>query len=968
MKLVAYLFISLFLSLIYFAYNLNYFSIEVNSLKNQRVEVFYQNVAGHWKSKWIVINEGKNQVSEPIGLNKINQLRIDPELNLPIQLKNISVTHIFTKLECESRDVGYKNQGDIKIENNIINFIPELGSNDPYFSIACNVSHQLTPYENPFFISSIYLLIGIFSFLIFFDFLFNYLIRKKIISKILIFFKNKPLQAILLVSLIATSIACNQVIFNGKSFVAPLGTSLIFADNPPLPSYSFKRIYDYHGSDTGATMWQHFPYSKIQGDSLRKDGEIALWNRFNGAGRTLIGQGQAMIADPINMIVSYFGANALSLDIKYVLLRFIFTISVGISVFFLTSSLKTANVIAFASPFVTFFLYRLNHPGYFTFCYAATVLLAWIIISKSRESVLGYLFLILSNWLLINSGTGKEAYILLVFNNLFGFILLNVTKLEWSEKKSKLISSIVTMISFILISSPLWFTFLSTILKETSGYHNPAVWQFSILDIFKFADNISFVLTKNSYWPAVNYFFFILFILYFILLIKKDLKFASSHLVFILYSMLCISFAFGIIPASLILKMPFLNSIHHINGTFLTALVVPFIFVASFVLKNLFELDEDIFKRYLKYAALLIAILALPILFVTKDAKFLILFLCVTFPAFFYLIKIYKQIFIYEKVTVPSILILLISIIFLFGRGAQWPDNGFGISKVLFVPSARADLIPQYPLFDKLNTLDRQPFRSISLESTLFSGYRSVYGFESIDGPDALYPARYRKLQEAMKLPYTEWNWRLKFEGNIEKYSNYLNFLNVKYVFSEKNLDHIYGEPFLKDDRIFVYIRKHVWPRAFFTNKVIPFEDNEMILLKALNAQNAPFIMAENKFLESLNDHNKYEFSVATDYLPKTNSVDFTFENKTPGFVYLGNNFDSNNFYVTLDGKVAEPFLANYTFMGLYVEKIGKHHVHVMYWPQFMSLLLKISLFGMLLMTSLLIWLLHKRKVKFNEI
>lgn len=954
--------------MIYFASNFNYFSIEINSPKNQRVEVFYQNFAGHSKSRWIVINEGGNEVSESIGLNKINQLRIDPELNLPIQIKKISTTHIFTKLECESRDIGYKNQGDIKIEKNIINFIPKPESNDPYFSIACNVAHQLMPYENPFFNNSIYLLIGIFSFLILFDFLLNSLIRKKIISKVLIFFKSKPFQAILLISVIATSIACNQVIFNGKSFVAPLGTSLIFADNPPLPNYSFKRIYDYHGSDTGATMWQHFPYSKIEGDSLRKDGEIALWNRFNGAGRTLIGQGQAMIADPINMIVSYFGANALSLDIKYILLRFIFTISIGISVFLLTSSLSTANVIAFASPFVTFFLYRLNHPGYFTFCYAATVLLAWIVISKSRESLFSYLFLIFSNWLLINSGTGKEAYILLVFNNLFGFILLNVTKLEWSEKKSKLISSIVTMISFILISSPLWFTFLSTILSGTSGYHNPAVWQFSILEIFKFADNISFIFTKNSYWPAVNYFFFILFVLYFMLAIKKDLKFTSSHLVFILYSFLCISFAFGIIPASLILKIPFLNSIHHINGTFLTALVVPFIFVASFALQNLFELDGDTLKKYLKYAAFLITILSLPILFVIKGAIFLILFLCATFAAFFYFIKKYKQIFIDENVTIPSILILLISIIILFGRGAQWPDNGFRISNALFVPSTRADLMPRYPLFDELNTLDRQPFRSISLGSTLFSGYRSVYGFESIDGPDALYPIRYRKLQEAMKLPYTDWNWRLKFEGNIEKFSDYLNFLNVKYVFSEKNLDYIYGKPFLKDDRIFVYLRKQVWPRAFFTNKAFSFEDNEMSLLRALNSKNSPFIMAENKYLKSFKAQNKYEFSVATDYLPKTNSVDFNFENKTPGFVYLGTNFDSDNFYVTLDGRIAEPFIANYTFMGLYVEKPGKHHVHVRYWPQFMSLLLKISLFGILLMTSLIIWLLHKRKLRQNEI
>jgi hypothetical protein len=432
--------------------------------------------------------------------------------------------------------------------------------------------------------------------------------------------------------------------------------------------------------------------------------------------------------------------------------------------------------------------------------------------------------------------------------------------------------------------------------------------------------------------------------------------------------MLCISFAFGIIPASLILKIPFLNSIHHINGTFLTALVVPFIFVASFALKKLFELDGGTLKKYLKYAALLITILSLPILFATKAAIFLIFFLCVTFIAFFYFIKKYKQIFIDEKVTIPSILILVISIIILFGRGAQWPDNGFRISNALFVPSTRADLMPRYPLFDELNTLDRQPFRSISVGSTLFSGYRSVYGFESIDGPDALYPIRYRKLQEAMKLPYTDWNWRLNFEDNIEKSFNYLNFLNVKYVFSEKNLDHIYGEPFLKDDRIFVYVRKYVWPRAFFTNKAISFEDNEMSLLKELNSRNAPFIMAENKNLKSLKVHNKYEFSVATDYLPKTNSVDFVFENKTPGFVYLGNNFDSNNFYVALDGKVAEPFLANYTFMGIYVEKPGKHHVHVRYWPQFMSLLLKIAFFGILLMTSLIIWLLHKRKLKQNEI
>ena len=75
-----------------------------------------------------------------------------------------------------------------------------------------------------------------------------------------------------------------------------------------------------------------------------------------------------------------------------------------------TPALSAALIVALAAPFIGFFLYRINHPAFFSLCYAPWPLYFLVRIAQAdtRRSVsLGCLGLIIANLALMNSGTVK---------------------------------------------------------------------------------------------------------------------------------------------------------------------------------------------------------------------------------------------------------------------------------------------------------------------------------------------------------------------------------------------------------------------------------------------------------------------------------------------------------------------------------------------------------------------------------
>ncbi|MEO6244583.1 MAG: hypothetical protein ABIQ12_04030, partial [Opitutaceae bacterium] len=232
-----------------------------------------------------------------------------------------------------------------------------------------------------------------------------------------------PARAVALVAGFAVVGSAYPVVFLGKSYVSPnLGTALLYDYYPTLPGYTSGETADVKLSDIGAVMWQHVPFSMMQHRALAQ-GELPLWNRYNAAGVPLLAQGQSMFGDPLHFLVIAANGAAWAWDLKYLIAKWLFAAGLGFTVLALTRHGPSALIVALAAPFIGFFLYRINHPAFFSLCYAPWPLYCLVRIAQAetrRAVALGCAGLGLANLALMNSGTVKEAYMLLVSVNFSG--------------------------------------------------------------------------------------------------------------------------------------------------------------------------------------------------------------------------------------------------------------------------------------------------------------------------------------------------------------------------------------------------------------------------------------------------------------------------------------------------------------------------------------------------------------------
>ena len=367
--------------------------------------------------------------------------------------------------------------------------------------------------------------------------------------------------------------------------MSPNTGGLLFYDRyPTLPNYSDSTTEDSYGADTGAMAWQHFPLTVAQERAIKQFGEFPLWNRYNSAGTTMIGQGQMMLGDPLNWMVWLVGVDAGTFDIKFLLLRFIFALALGLAVFVITCAIAPSAMVAITAPFIGYFIYQVNHPLIFTLCYAPLILLAWlkVIYAEDERSRLRWVAgLMLANWLVINSGTAKDAYMSIAVLNAIGILHFMLEKSRFGGK-FKTWSGLLAMsgVCFLMIAAPLWGTFLDTLRSGISNYNSPGVRQYPFWFFLGFADNFFYLLRtdsySDSYSPAVNALLFVGFLHgIFCTPHLESPKARRSTVVLTLGCGMLIAIAFGLIPAKWLLAIPYVNNIRHVDTTFSTILVVP---------------------------------------------------------------------------------------------------------------------------------------------------------------------------------------------------------------------------------------------------------------------------------------------------------------------------------------------------------------------------------------------------------
>ena len=797
-----------------------------------------------------------------------------------------------------------------------------------------------------------------------------------------------PSQLVLSVAAFSVVLSCYPIIFFGKSFLSPNShhsTYLLYGEMPTVPGSTEARTDDEKGSDLGAPMWYSWPTSVVEARSLFRDFELPLWNRYNSSGLPLLGQGQSMFGDPLHLLALLTNGGAGSWDLKYLLAKFLFAAVLGLCVLQLTRHLPAAIIIAASAPFIGFFAFRYSHPAFFSMCYAPLVLLCWCkLIDAPKERLPSFWLgmMVLANWMLMNSGTVKEAWILLLALNACGCLTLFLAAPPVG-RNARLRQALLAQALFILIATPVWFTFLHALRSSRTNYDAGGVFQLPPSLLVGLFDDIfyrQFNPHELHFDPSANFLVlggFLWFCLSWQRILRERLSWGL-----IIIGLLGLAFVFGVIPPALVIQLPFLKNIYHVDNTFSCVAIICLIVLAGYGIKAFWnDCHAPKFQRTCLYAlACLAGLLALyfgtaklaqasgrPVLqlgeHIPKSAFFwgysaLLVAALAAAPWIARLAIQRRRVRIWQVVSLGLIFIL---IHWRHGMHLLTPFDPYVMN-----PGPRTDLLAESPAINLIKASSAEPSRSAGLNYNFFPGYGGAVGVEQIDSVDPLVNKHYKSLMDAYGVmllfcsPRGGW-----IDDQLPSDLPLFDMLNVRYFLGSAGTraDLIPSLKQIAALDLNVYESSKTWPRAFFTNRVTPYgaESDFVRLLK--EGDGKPFAAIADQEMGGHADLAALTQTPplpdrpvvrATDYVLTNNTTCFKVTAPEAGVVVLTEPYVKDDFQLRVNGKPADYFRVNSAFRGVFLPKAGDYTFSFSYWPRSLTISLLISAIGIV---SLLLWL-----------
>jgi hypothetical protein len=287
-------------------------------------------------------------------------------------------------------------------------------------------------------------------------------------------------------------------------------------------------------------------------------------------------------------------------------------------------------------------------------------------------------------------------------------------------------------------------------------------------------------------------------------------------------------------------------------------------------------------------------------------------------------------------------------------------------------PQGRVNLLADSsPALNLVKTHTAEPSRTAGLGSAFFPGYGGAVGVEQIDGPDPLLNKHYRALMSASGVKLVFGNWRFGIDHEfLSTNLALLNMLNVRYFLGDRGTE---SEPVVSLNKIAsldldVFESERVWPRAFFTGRVVTYEHEEEFIELLKRSDGAPFggIPKEaldnqpelSTFIGSATSSGDRKAIPATDFVLTSNTTSFKVNATGPGVIVLTEAYVPGDFQVRVNGKPANYFRVNSAFKGLFIPEAGDYNVSFAYWPRYLTLSLWIAGAGLALLLGWLVFLL----------
>jgi hypothetical protein len=782
-----------------------------------------------------------------------------------------------------------------------------------------------------------------------------------------------PGRALLLVAVISTVISCYPVVFLGKSFVSPNNGVLLLYDRlPTFPGYTSSTQDDAKGADLGAAAWFHVPCSVVESRALLHDFELPLWNRYDSCGIALLGQGQSMLGDPLHTIVLIAGGATWAWDFKFILAKILFAWGMGLTVLIAARHLPSAVILTASSVFIGFFVFRYNHAAIFSLCYSPWILYCWFRIREApdiRRTAPWIVGLMAACWAEMNSGTVKEAYMLLLGMNGCGLLVFALAEGPTSRLR-KLVHLAIGGSLFAAISAPIWLIFLDTLHTAYTSYKIPGAWQIQpsvLIGIFDDMFYREFMPREGALAPSTNF-----LVLLGVLLAIGHFRILITDSVFRaigISALLPFGLVFGIVPPSVISKVPFVGNVIHIDTTFSCVLIVHLIVIGGFGLRAFWQRwDSNEWKINAVVAfAFLALLLSLYLGFAqASDAAQ---------SALLHSHKIVTSRFF--DCYVLSLLVAVIALPFITRFVLRAPSKAFLLAPVFFLcllllhwrygmytkspfdeyvmnPEVRVNLAANSPAIQLVRANQQAPSRAVGLGDNLFAGFNAALGIEGINGADALINPYFRQLTEAWGIE-KQWGWRFIIRNdNLTLVKALCDLLNVRYYLGPSSQQSVPGLKLVSRLDLAVHESKSVWPRAFFTDSLSSYDALPEFINMVKTCDGRPFAavdrgeLTRNLSLAQLAARPQGDRQVvaADGYQLTNNTTSFRITAPRSGVVVLTEAYLPNDFRLELDGNPAPYFRINHAFKGFIIDKPGTYSVTFSYWPRHFTLSLWLSAFG----------------------
>jgi hypothetical protein len=434
-----------------------------------------------------------------------------------------------------------------------------------------------------------------------------------------------------------------------------------------------------------------------------------------------------------------------------------------------------------------------------------------------------------------------------------------------------------------------------------------------------------------------------------------------------------LALAYGLVPAWLIERIPFVANIYHVGNTFSCVLLVLGPLLAAFGWNQLLrDLGRPVqLPAHFGLMAGTGALLALyfagaPQLvmspFFATYAKTLML-AALILPAVAGLLARYnRRCWAYAALAACVVLCL-------WRHGQYGPHQLF--AKYLVNPGQRVDLRGRSPAMDLVKHGASEPFRVLGLGRNLSPGYGAMYGVESVYGVDAL---RSRRIDELLNA----YGFRrvLTFDDpdparSIPARARLNDSLGIRYFLGTSGSWRAppAGLRLLAKLDLDVYERSEAWPRAFFTDAIL-LNNGPVAIAKLINAGDGrPLaVLAPDDAHHApgvtviQNGGTARTVNPAFAYQRTQNDTVFKVNATGPGVIVLGEAYYANVFQAHLDGRPVPYFPVNHAFKGILVESPGEHTVAFRYRGQYFGLSLYLALAGLVLSILLALALRLKKR------